>query len=105
VGVAFFADPAKWDVPTRPNPLDLPDPVEAIKYTMESKGLTIKDLEPMIGRSNRVYVFLSCMRPLTLKMIWDLHRRLGNSRRIPSPSIEEWLTPGCHADVGCFRRR
>ncbi len=58
-------------------PLDLPDPVEAIKYTMESKGLTVKDLEPMIGRSNRVYEILNRKRPLTLKMIWALHTTLG----------------------------
>ena len=64
-------------------PLDLPDPVEAIKYTMESKGLTVKDLEPMIGRSNRVYEILNRRRPLTLKMIWALHRRLG----IPAESL------------------
>jgi len=31
-------------------PLDLPDPVEAIKFEMERRGLTAKDLEPMIGR-------------------------------------------------------
>ena len=64
-------------------PLDLPDPVEAIKYAMESKGLTVKDLEPMIGRSNRVYEILSRKRPLTLKMIWALHRKLG----IPAESL------------------
>ncbi len=58
-------------------PLDLPDPVEAIKYVMEQKGLTVKDLEPMIGRSNRVYEILSHKRPLTLKMIWRLHKGLG----------------------------
>ena len=52
-------------------PLDLPDPVEAIKYTMESKGLTVKDLEPMIGRSNRVYEILNRKRSLTLKMIQE----------------------------------
>jgi len=28
-------------------PLDLPDPVEAIKFEMEQKGLTVKDLEPI----------------------------------------------------------
>lgn len=55
---------------------DLPDPVEAIKYVMEQKGLTVKDLEPMIGRSNRVYEILSHKRPLTLKMIWRLHQGL-----------------------------
>ena len=64
-------------------PLDLPDPVEAIKYVMEQKGLTVKDLEPMIGRSNRVYEILNHKRPLTLKMIWRLHKGLG----IPAESL------------------
>jgi len=58
-------------------PVGLPDPVEAIKYVMEQKGLTVKDLEPMIGRSNRVYEILNHKRPLTLKMIWRLHQGLG----------------------------
>ncbi len=35
-------------------PMELPDPVEAIKFEMERRGLTVKDLEPMIGKSNRV---------------------------------------------------
>ena len=58
-------------------PLDLPDPVEAIKFAMDQRGLTVKDLEPMIGRSNRVYEVLSHKRPLTLRMIWKLHKGLG----------------------------
>ena len=36
-------------------PLDLPDPVEAIRFRMDQSGLTAKDLQPMIGRLNRVY--------------------------------------------------
>jgi HTH-type transcriptional regulator / antitoxin HigA len=64
-------------------PLDLPDPVEAIKFVMEQRGLSVKDLEPMIGRSNRVYEILSRKRPLTLKMIWRLHTSLG----IPAESL------------------
>ena len=62
---------------TKHYPMELPDPVEAIKFTMEQKGLTVKDLEPMIGRSNRVYEILNRTRPLTLKMIWRLHNGLG----------------------------
>ena len=58
-------------------PLDLPDPVEAIKFVMDQRGLTVRDLEPIIGRSNRVYEVLSHKRPLTLKMIWKLHKELG----------------------------
>jgi len=64
-------------------PLDLPDPVEAIKFEMEQKGLTVKDLEPMIGKSNRVYEVLNHKRSLTLKMIWRLHDQLG----IPAESL------------------
>jgi HTH-type transcriptional regulator/antitoxin HigA len=64
-------------------PLDLPDPIEAIKFAMEQKGLTVKDLEPMIGKSNRVYEVLNHKRPLTLRMIWRLHEQLG----IPAESL------------------
>lgn len=64
-------------------PMDLPDPVEAIKFEMERKGLTVKDLEPMIGKSNRVYEILNRKRSLTLKMIWKLHEGLG----IPAESL------------------
>jgi HTH-type transcriptional regulator/antitoxin HigA len=64
-------------------PLDLPSPVEAIKFAMDQRGLTIKDLEPMIGRTNRVYEILNNKRPLTLKMIWRLHLGLG----IPAASL------------------
>ena len=58
-------------------PIDLPDPVEAIKFRMDQAGLSVKDLEPMIGRSNRVYEVLTRTRPLTLAMIRRLHKGLG----------------------------
>ena len=58
-------------------PIGAPDPVEAIKFRMEQSGLTVKDLEPIIGRSNRVYEVLNRKRPLTLAMIRRLHRSLG----------------------------
>jgi HTH-type transcriptional regulator/antitoxin HigA len=58
-------------------PLDRPDPIEAIKFRMEQSGLAAKDLEPIIGRTNRVYEVLNRKRPLTLAMIRRLHRDLG----------------------------
>ncbi len=58
-------------------PVDLPDPVEAIKFRMDQAGLTPKDLVPVIGRLNRVYEILNRKRPLTLNMIWKLHEKLG----------------------------
>ena len=63
--------------------LDLPDPVEAIKFVMEQRHLTVKDLAPMIGKPNRVYEILGRRRPLTLPMIWRLHKGLG----IPAESL------------------
>ncbi len=72
-------------------PMDLPDPVAAIKFEMERKGLTVKDLEPMIGKSNRVYEILNHKRSLTLKMIWKLHEGLG----IPAESLIK--PPQAHA--------
>ncbi len=64
-------------------PMDLPDPVAAIKYHMEQQGLAPKDLVPYIGNRNRVYEVLNRKRPLTLKMVWRLHRGLG----IPAESL------------------
>ena len=64
-------------------PLDLPDPVEAIKFRMEQMTLAPKDLVPMIGQINRVYEVLNRKRPLTLAMIRRLHRKLG----IPAESL------------------
>ena len=63
--------------------IDLPDPVEAIKYHMEQKGLEPRDLIPFIGGRNRVYEILNRKRPLTLRMVWRLHRGLG----IPAESL------------------
>lgn len=64
-------------------PMDLPDPVEAIKFYMEQNEMTPKDLEPVIGRMNRVYEVLNHTRPLTLKMIRNLHEQFG----IPAESL------------------
>jgi HTH-type transcriptional regulator/antitoxin HigA len=64
-------------------PLDLPDPVAAIRLVMEQRSLTVKDLVPFIGQPNRVYEILSHKRPLTMAMAWKLHRGLG----IPAESL------------------
>jgi len=63
--------------------LDLPDPVEAIKYHMDQNDLVARDLVPFIGSRNRVYEVLSRKRPLTLTMIQRLHDGLG----IPAESL------------------
>jgi HTH-type transcriptional regulator/antitoxin HigA len=64
-------------------PLDLPDPVSAIRHHMEQKGLAPRDLIPFVGSRNRVHEVLNRKRPLTLKMVWRLHTGLG----IPAESL------------------
>ena len=63
----------------------------AIDEQMERKGLTMKDLEPMIGKSNRVYESLNRKRSLALKMTRKLHEGLG----IPAESLIK--PPRAHA--------
>ena len=58
-------------------PVGMPDPIEAIKFRMEQIGLSVKDLEPIIGKRKRIYEILNRKRPLTLPMIRRLHRVLG----------------------------
>ena len=67
----------------RHHPIGRADPVEAIKFRMDQQGVTPRDLEPMIGRLNRVYEVLARRRPLTMPMVWRLHTQLG----IPPESL------------------
>ena len=58
-------------------PMDIPDPVEAIKFRMEQEGLRQKDLEKYFPGKNRVSEVLNHKRPLSIGMIRALHRGLG----------------------------
>lgn len=58
-------------------PIDLPDPVSAIKFRMEQQGLKQKDLVSFIGSKSKVSEVLSGKRPLSLNMIRNLHAELG----------------------------
>jgi HTH-type transcriptional regulator/antitoxin HigA len=63
-------------------PMDPPDPIEAIKFQMEQRGLTRKDLEPLIGTRTRVAEVLNRKRPLSISMIRRIHGKLGISADI-----------------------
>ena len=58
-------------------PIPAPDPIEAIVYYLESRGLSRRDLEPYLGSRARVSEVLNRKRPLTLEMIRRLHANLG----------------------------
>lgn len=57
--------------------IDLPDPIEAIKFRMEQSGINRKDLAKYIGSVSKVSEVLSRKRPLSLSMIRALHEGLG----------------------------
>lgn len=49
-----------------------PDPIAAIEFMMEQKGLSRRALEPAIGSRGRVSEVLTRKRPLTLPMVREL---------------------------------
>jgi HTH-type transcriptional regulator / antitoxin HigA len=57
--------------------IDLPDPIEAIKFRMEQLGYKQKDLAEVIGLKSRVSEILNRKRKLTLEMIRKLNEVLG----------------------------
>ena len=68
---------------TKHFPVDLPSPVEAIRFRMEQAELQPRDLEPLIGSRSRVSEVLSGARPLTVEMI----RALSQHLRIPADAL------------------
>jgi len=63
--------------------IDVPDPIDAIKFRMEQESLKQKDLIPIIGSGSRVSEILNKKRKLTLEMIRNLHKNL----KIPFDSL------------------
>jgi len=66
-------------------PMPLPDPIEAIIYHMESRGMTPYDLEPYIGNASDVADILHRRRALSLEMIRGLYAGPGISLDILMP--------------------
>ena len=58
-------------------PIDLPDPIEAIKFRMEQLGYTQTDLAKVVGLKSRASEILNKKRKLSLEMIRQLHEKLN----------------------------
>ena len=58
-------------------PIDLPDPIQAIRFRLEQAGKDARALVGVIGSRSRVFEVLRGQRPLSLNMIRALHRHLG----------------------------
>jgi HTH-type transcriptional regulator / antitoxin HigA len=63
-------------------PIEPPDPIDALLYYMESRDLKRRDLEPYLGSRARVAEVLNRRRPLTIEMIRKLHNGLGISANV-----------------------
>lgn len=63
-------------------PIDVPDPIEAIKIRMEEMQLKQVDLIPEIGGKSRVSEILNRKRKLTVDMIRKLNNRLNLSAEL-----------------------
>ncbi|WP_460687582.1 helix-turn-helix domain-containing protein [Niabella aquatica] len=61
-------------------PIDMPDPIEAIKFRMEQLDYNQNDLADLIGQKSRASEILNRKRKLSLDMI----RKLSATLRIPS---------------------
>jgi len=71
------------DYESKRYPIDLPDPVEAIKFRLEQLGLDQSDLASIIGSKSRTSEILNRKRKLSLSMIRTLHEKLN----IPASSL------------------
>jgi HTH-type transcriptional regulator/antitoxin HigA len=71
-------------------PVDLPDPIAALRFRMEQAQLRPKDLEPYIGSKSKVSEVLRGRRPLSLTMI----RKLVAGLRLPAEvALRETTAP------------
>jgi HTH-type transcriptional regulator/antitoxin HigA len=59
------------------HPIEAPDPIAALEYFMEQRGITRADLVPLLGSRSRVSEILNRKRRLTIDMAWRLHSVLG----------------------------
>lgn len=57
-------------------PIDVPDPIEAIRFRMEQQGLEDKDLIAFLGQRSRVTEVMNRKRGLSITMIRKLHEGL-----------------------------
>ncbi|PSB00517.1 helix-turn-helix domain-containing protein [Merismopedia glauca] len=74
-------------------PIEAPDPIEAILYYMDTRGLSRQDLEPCLGSRARVSEVLSRKRSLTLDMIRKLNQYLGIPAEILIQPYKSLQTP------------
>ena len=66
--------------------IEIPDPIEAIKYRMEEMNLKQKDLIPYVGNKSKVSELLNRKISLSLSMV----RNLSNALHIPVETLVKY---------------
>ena len=72
-------------------PIAPPDPIDAIKFHLEQRGMSASDLQSMIGTRSRVHEVLNRKRPLSMAMVRRLHAGLGIAAETLIRAPEETL--------------
>ncbi len=85
-------------------PIDLPDPIEAIKFRLEQKGKDSRALIGVIGQRTRVYEVMRGKRPLSLNMIRSLHEKLDIPAEVLIQPARRGRRVGVHRSGTSLRR-
>ncbi len=85
-------------------PIDLPDPLDAIKFRLEQSGKDFKTLVGIVGQRSRVYEVMRGDRPLSLTMIRNLHRELGIPAEVLIRPIQSANRKRLHGRLAAAKR-
>ena len=80
-------------------PIDLPDPIQAIRFRLEQQGKNLNALVGVIGTRNRVLEVMNGKRALSLSMIRALNKHLGISANILIQPSRRKPHAACHLNV------
>lgn len=86
-------------------PIDLPDPIEAIKFRLEQTGKDSRALIGVIGQRTRVYEVMRGKRSLSLNMIRSLHEKLDIPAEVLIQPARRGRRVGVHHRGTSLRRR
>ena len=86
------------------HPIELPDPIEAIKFRLEQKGKDSRALIGVIGQRTRVYEVMQGKRPLSLNMIRNLHQEFDIPAEVLIQPVRRRRKVGIHRSSSRLRR-
>src|ERR1700693_1100376 len=85
-------------------PIELPDPIEAIKFRLEQKGKDSRALIGVIGQRTRVYEVMQGKRSLSLNMIRNLHEEFDIPAEVLIQPVRRRRKVEVHRSSSRFRR-